>query len=639
VSLRPMLLILSLLAIAAGGCATREQPDSDGTAPSAAPATIRTKTGIEMALIPAGEFLMGDDRGEEDERPAHRVELDAFSIDVGEVTQESFQAMMGRNPAKSVGAEKPVERVSWYAAIQYCNMRSAREGFKPCYDLKTQQCDFSADGYRLPTEAEWEYACRAGTKTRWSFGDAPAALGKHAWSKGNSTKCTHPVRQKQPNPWGLYDMYGNVAEWCNDFYADHYDAQASKDPHGPASGKERVLRGGSWDDDEDGCRSSARHSEPPGFADVCFGYERYGFRCVRRAGEGSEGGGARGAGRGARVEERGVPTSVMAVLPTFVVAGLPTVPPQKTGLVYDDIYLKHDTGQRHPERPQRLTAIVQRLKATGLMEQLTLIPPVPADPAWLATIHAPEYLTRIAKRCAEGTGYVDSRDTPVSAESYRVARAAVGGVLAAVDAVMEGKVANAVCAVRPPGHHATRDKAMGFCLLGNVAIAARYLQKKHKLAKVLIVDWDVHHGNGTQAAFYDDPGMMYFSVHRHPFYPGTGAAAETGAGKAVGHTINVPLPAGSGDREYQEAFEKKLLPAAMAFQPDFVLVSAGFDAHEGDPRGGMKVTAGQYAKQTQIVKQIAGRCCRGRLVSVLEGGYGLEGLAASVEAHVRELMK
>ncbi len=236
-----------------------------------------------MVLIPAGEFMMGDEKGEDDEKPAHRVQVSAFYMDVSEVTQESFQAMLGRNPAKFTSPDKPVERVSWFYAVQYCNMRSTREGFKPCYDLKTLKCDFAADGYRLPTEAEWEYACRAGSPARWSFGDDPAGLAKHAWFKGNSDKATHAVRGKQANAWGLYDMLGNVAEWCNDFYGEHYVCElAGERPAGPDAGEERVLRGGSWKAAEDGCRSAARQSAPPGLADVCFGYDAYGFRCVRK---------------------------------------------------------------------------------------------------------------------------------------------------------------------------------------------------------------------------------------------------------------------------------------------------------------------------------------------------------------------
>ena len=282
--MRMLLLSLPVLVLLVGGCAEREASRSSPTA-NEGPKIIRTKTGIDMALIPAGEFTLGDDRGENDEQPAHRVRLAAFYMDVCEVTQASFQAILGRNPSKALGPDRPVERVSWLAAVQYCNMRSAREGFKPCYDLKTLSCDFLADGYRLPTEAEWEYACRAGTTTRWSFGDDPGALARHAWFKACAEKTTHAVKQKQPNPWGLFDLCGNVAEWCNDYYAEHYDpAAATENPHGPATGSERVLRGGSWASGAEDCRSSARHSEPPGFADVCFGYEAYGFRCVRSAG-------------------------------------------------------------------------------------------------------------------------------------------------------------------------------------------------------------------------------------------------------------------------------------------------------------------------------------------------------------------
>ncbi len=282
-SIRQVLLSLSVLSLLAAGCAGPNSPDPAESKPSVAPQTISTKSRVEMLLVPGGAFVMGDEHGEDDEQPPI-ASREVPSHSSRSVTQASFQGILGRNPSKFVGPDKPAERVSWLAAVQYCNMRSARDGFKPCYDLNTMQCDFSADGYRLPTEAEWEYACRTGTTTGGSFGAEPGELVKHAWFKGNSGKTTHPVKQKQPNPWGLYDMIGNVAEWCNDFYSEKYDPSGpSKDPHGPDAGKERVLRGGSWSVGEDACRLSARHSEPPGLADVCFGYEAYGFRCVRKA--------------------------------------------------------------------------------------------------------------------------------------------------------------------------------------------------------------------------------------------------------------------------------------------------------------------------------------------------------------------
>jgi acetoin utilization deacetylase AcuC-like enzyme len=310
-----------------------------------------------------------------------------------------------------------------------------------------------------------------------------------------------------------------------------------------------------------------------------------------------------------------------------------------TGFVYDEAFLRHVTGPGHPERPERLTAIVERLKRNGLRDGLLSVPPA-ADPLrWIETVHSAQYVARVKRSCEQGLPWLDSADTPICTASYDAAVAAVAGVLGAVDAVAEGRARNAFCAVRPPGHHARADRAMGFCLFNNVAVAARYVQKKHGLGKVLIADWDVHHGNGTQEAFYGDASVLYFSVHQHPFYPFTGTEQEKGAGEGAGLTINVPLPAGSGDAELVRAFEDQLKPAALAFRPDFVLVSAGFDGHEGDPIGGMRLTAGGYAALTRVVKEIAETCCNGRLVSVLEGGYNVEALAESVEAHIRVLME
>ena len=310
---------------------------------------------------------------------------------------------------------------------------------------------------------------------------------------------------------------------------------------------------------------------------------------------------------------------------------------QTTGFVYHEAYLKHDTGPTHPERPERLRAILTRLEHTGLLQKLRRIAPSPAPMKWLTTIHTEEYVREVERSCREGRRFLHSADTPICPESYEVALLAAGGVLSAIDAVVAGEVRNAFCAVRPPGHHALRNRAMGFCLFNNVAIGARYAQQKHKLKKVLIVDWDVHHGNGTQAAFYDDPTVLYFSVHQYPFYPGTGAASERGSGPGEGYTLNAPLPAGSGDDEFVRAFEDMLKPRAFEFAPDFVLISAGFDAHTDDPLGSMNVSTGAYAKLTRIVTDIAERCCSGRVVSLLEGGYNLQALAESVESHLLAL--
>ena len=278
---RFQILVLSALFVA--GCAPNA-PTAGSAAPNSdVPTPILTKLGLPMVPIPGGRFIMGDDSAEHDQKPAHPVRVSPFLMDVTEVTQASYQELTGRNPSKFQQPDRPVERVSWVAAAQYCNLRSLREGLTPCYDPQTLACNFDADGYRLPTEAEWEYACRAGTTTAWSFGDDKGRLDRYAWYKGNAKGMTQPVRRKEPNAWGLYDMHGNVAEWCNDYYAGDYGSPAEQsDPRGPASGDQRVLRGGSWKVSEESCRCAARAAEAPGFADACFGYEAYGFRCVRR---------------------------------------------------------------------------------------------------------------------------------------------------------------------------------------------------------------------------------------------------------------------------------------------------------------------------------------------------------------------
>jgi len=596
---------LAALAVCAG-CKRQE-----GQA-TATPMSIVTKSGIQMVLIPAGSFRMGDDEGGPDEKPAHQVKLNSFFMDRFEVVQAEFKKHQISDPSHFKGDDRPLEQINWADAALYCNERSLMEGLEPCYNEETWECNFDASGYRLPTEAEWEYACRAGTDTKYSFGDRTAQLGVYAWWSDTSAGTTHPVGRKEPNPWGLYDMHGNVAEWCNDRYDPNYYAQSpSENPRGPAQGQERVIRGGGWNSNAASCKSAYRASDPA-IDDTCLANDAIGFRCVRKGPIESP------------VSEGG--------------ASMPSDPRPKTAFVYHDVYLEHKTPAGHPESPKRLTAIVERLKADRLDGELASLTPQPAQEKWIQTVHTAGYIERARKACAEGDDYLDSGDVPISTRSYEAAVLAAGGVLTAVDAVMKGQVENAFCAVRPPGHHALADRAMGFCIFNNVAIGARYVQQQYHLAKVLIVDWDVHHGNGTQAAFYEDPSVLYFSVHQYPFYPGTGAETETGKGAGLGATINVPLPAGSGDDDFLEAFEKKLTPAADAFRPDFVFVSAGFDAHENDTLGGMRVTTGCFGKLTRIVKGIAERSCQGRLVSVLEGGYGLEGLASSVETHLCALM-
>ncbi len=247
----------------------------------ASPKEITAQSGVQMVLLPGGTFIMGDEDGEVDE-PPHEVVVGPFAIDKFEVTQEEYERVMGDNPSKVKGKKNPVEQVRWSDAVRYCNERSRLEGLEPAYDLKTWTCRFEASGYRLPTEAEWEYAARAGTTTAYSFGDSEAKLQQHAWFKANAQGKPRPAGRRRPNAWGLYDMHGNVWEWCNDFYkVDYYLEGPQKDPRGPESGERKVLRGGCWNSNPDACRSAYRYNENPAYTDACFGYDIYGFRCVR----------------------------------------------------------------------------------------------------------------------------------------------------------------------------------------------------------------------------------------------------------------------------------------------------------------------------------------------------------------------
>jgi acetoin utilization deacetylase AcuC-like enzyme len=307
-----------------------------------------------------------------------------------------------------------------------------------------------------------------------------------------------------------------------------------------------------------------------------------------------------------------------------------------TGYVYHPIYLKHDTG-RHVEVAARLEAVISYLEKTGLKSKLTLIEPRPATVDEIALVHQRRYIKEIEETAARGGGWLDP-DTVMSPDSYQAALYAAGGVICATEAVMGGEVSSAFALVRPPGHHATASQAMGFCLFNNIAIAAKYALEKYKLERVLIVDFDVHHGNGTQGTFYDNPHVMYISTHEYPFYPGTGAINETGSGEGRRTNLNIPLPAGCGDAEYLDVFEQIVVPAARRFNPQLILVSVGYDGHWADPLAMMNLSVGGYAKMTGIIKGLADELCRGRLALTLEGGYNLEALAASVKATFDALM-
>jgi acetoin utilization deacetylase AcuC-like enzyme len=306
------------------------------------------------------------------------------------------------------------------------------------------------------------------------------------------------------------------------------------------------------------------------------------------------------------------------------------------GLVYDPIYLGHDTGD-HVENGRRLERTMELLGTSNLRRQLVTITPEPAAMEDLLRVHSAQHVARVDRSASTGGGWLDG-DTMTSPGSYEAALYAAGGVARATEEVIKGDVESAFALVRPPGHHATRTDAMGFCLFNNVAIAARVAVQKHGLERVLIVDFDVHHGNGTQDIFYADAQVVYVSTHQYPLYPGTGRVEEAGVAGGRDHTVNIPLPPWSGDREYLLAFEQIIVPVAHRFQPQIILVSAGYDAHWTDNISSMQVTVGGYARMATILKQLAAELCQGRLVFALEGGYHLQALAHSVKATIEVLL-
>ncbi|HHT9121121.1 MAG TPA: histone deacetylase family protein, partial [Candidatus Hypogeohydataceae bacterium YC41] len=305
-----------------------------------------------------------------------------------------------------------------------------------------------------------------------------------------------------------------------------------------------------------------------------------------------------------------------------------------TLLYYHDIFLKHGTGGLHPECPGRLEAIIAHLQTLSLWDKLRIKKPRKASEEDIALVHSQEYIHQVKEMAKGGGGLLDP-DTLVCRASYEVALYAAGALLDAVDAVMAGKATNAFCMVRPPGHHATPKRGMGFCLFNNVAIAARYLLSKHHLQRVLIMDWDCHHGNGTQEAFYEEPKVFYISLHRWPFYPGTGNPTETGKGPGEGFTLNVPLGWNASREDYINMFEKVMRGEARAYRPEFVLISAGFDTYDKDPIAGLGLEAEDFGRLTELVLEVAEESAAGRIVSCLEGGYSLEGLPLCVEHHLR----
>jgi acetoin utilization deacetylase AcuC-like enzyme len=305
-------------------------------------------------------------------------------------------------------------------------------------------------------------------------------------------------------------------------------------------------------------------------------------------------------------------------------------------LIYDHQYLQHDTGMHHPESAKRLEAILRTLEHSLVGGRLQRVEPTPARREDLVRCHREDLVDHVKQLCEGDERFIDV-DTRISRESYDVALLAAGGAVAAVDEVMKEEGGRAFCLVRPPGHHATIDHAMGFCLFNNVAVAARYAQAKYGMERVLLVDWDVHHGNGTQDIFWSDPSVFYFSTHQYPFYPGTGSSSERGGGRGQGFTLNIPLREGTSAQDHRQSFVDGLHAIGLKFHPDLVIVSAGFDSRRGDLLGGLMLEDSDFAEMTKDLLRIAENHSAGRLIGILEGGYNLDLLGTSVLSHISAL--
>ena len=308
-----------------------------------------------------------------------------------------------------------------------------------------------------------------------------------------------------------------------------------------------------------------------------------------------------------------------------------------TGLLYDPVFLEHKTSPGHPECSERLNVSIQHLKQQSWFDSLTHLAPKTAELDWIESVHSLDYIKRAEATCQSGNDYLDSMDVSICPKSYDIARMATGAVLEIADKVINKDIENGLALIRPPGHHAEQDRALGFCLFNNVAILAKYLQQQYQLDKILIIDWDVHHGNGTQHTFESDPSVLYISTHQYPFYPGTGAYSETGISKGVGATLNCPMPAGADDSDYELAFKDIILPRIDEFKPEAIIISAGFDAHIDDPLGQINLSAEFYTWMTERIVEKAEQYSDKRIISVLEGGYNLDMLPICIEKHLSTL--